>query len=131
MNCDVGCRHGLDLGIAVTVGRLVATALSQPLAWEPPYAAGVALKRKKEKKKKKERKKKCFCREFSGLWRPLLWACVHGFMLPNALLVRRTERARVSSSMGGDRALYLGSLAETSETQPVSSGSKQLQYCGL
>ena len=29
----------------------------QPLAWEPPYVAGAALKTKKEKKKK-ERKKK-------------------------------------------------------------------------
>ena len=26
----------------------------QPLAWEPPYAAGVTLKRKKKRKKKKK-----------------------------------------------------------------------------
>ena len=26
-------------------GKLVATALIQPLAWEPPYAIGVDLKR--------------------------------------------------------------------------------------
>ena len=38
--------------------RPVATALIQPLAWEPPYAEGVALKwlKKKERKKKKEEK---------------------------------------------------------------------------
>jgi len=35
----------------------VATVPIQPLAWEPPYAVGVALK-KKTKKKKKERKKR-------------------------------------------------------------------------
>ena len=29
------------------------TALLQPLAWEPPYAAGVAKKKKKEKKKRR------------------------------------------------------------------------------
>ena len=34
--------------------RLVATAPIGPLAWELPYAAGVALKRQKKKKKKKD-----------------------------------------------------------------------------
>ena len=39
--------------------RLAATALIRPLAWEPPYATGVALeKAKRPKKKKKEKKKK-------------------------------------------------------------------------
>ena len=36
--------------------RLAATAPIRPLAWEPPYAAGVALKRQKTKKKIKEKK---------------------------------------------------------------------------
>ena len=31
--------------------RLAAVALIRPLAWEPPYATGAALKRKKRKKK--------------------------------------------------------------------------------
>ena len=36
----------------------MATAPIQPLAWEPPYAAGVAQEiAKKKKKRKKERKK--------------------------------------------------------------------------
>ena len=30
--------------------RLAVAALIRPLAWEPPYAAPAALKRKKEKK---------------------------------------------------------------------------------
>ena len=30
--------------------RLVATAPIRPLAWEPPYAVGVALKRQKDNK---------------------------------------------------------------------------------
>ena len=45
--------------------RPAYVALIRPLAWEPPYAAGVALKRqkkKKEKKKKKKKKKKKRCR---------------------------------------------------------------------
>ena len=33
--------------------RPAATALTRPLAWETPYAMGVALKRPKEKEKKK------------------------------------------------------------------------------
>ena len=36
---------------------LVATALILPLAWEPPYAAGVALKWQKTRQKKKKKRK--------------------------------------------------------------------------
>ena len=34
--------------------RPAATASTRPLAWEPPYATAVALKKKKEKKKEIE-----------------------------------------------------------------------------
>ena len=37
-SCELGCR-------------LAATASIRPLAWEPPYAMGAALKSKKKKKK--------------------------------------------------------------------------------
>jgi len=37
---------------------LAGTALNGPLAWEPPYAVGSALKRQKTKKKKKKRKER-------------------------------------------------------------------------
>ena len=33
--------------------RLAAVALIGPLAWEPPYAVGTALKKKKRKEKQK------------------------------------------------------------------------------
>ena len=36
--------------------RPAATALMRPLAWHPPYAVGVALKRQTTKRKKKKRK---------------------------------------------------------------------------
>ena len=58
MNCGVDCRHGLDPALLQLRRRLVATALIQPLAWEPSYAEGPALKRKKKEKKKKKRKEK-------------------------------------------------------------------------
>ena len=55
MSCGVDCRHGSDPTWLWC--RLAATAPSQPLAWEPPYAAGKALKRQKDKKDQKKRKK--------------------------------------------------------------------------
>ena len=53
MSCGVGHRCGLDPTLLWLWRRLAATALIRPLAWEPPYAAGVAQKWKKKKKKKK------------------------------------------------------------------------------
>ena len=54
MSCGVGHRQGSDLALLWLWYRAVATALTQSLAWEPPYATGTALKRP-EKKKKKEK----------------------------------------------------------------------------
>ena len=54
MSCGVGRRCGLDLALLWFWHRLATTALIRPLAWEPPYAAGVALKKMKKTKKKKE-----------------------------------------------------------------------------
>ena len=51
MTCGVGRRHGSDPMLLCLWCRPAATAQIQPLAWETPYAAGVALKRKKPKKK--------------------------------------------------------------------------------
>ena len=64
VSCGVGSRHGSDLALLWLWCRLAALALIRPLAWEPPYAAGAALKRKKKKKKKKERKKEKKRKEF-------------------------------------------------------------------
>ena len=44
MNCGVGRRGGSDPELLWLWHRPVATSLIQPLAWKPPYAAGVALK---------------------------------------------------------------------------------------
>ena len=62
MSCGVGCRRGSDPALLWLWRRPVATAPIQPLAWEPPYAAGTAqeiattttttTKDKKAKKKK-------------------------------------------------------------------------------
>ena len=52
MNC--GC--GLDPALLWLWRRLVATAPIGPLAWEPPYAAGVAQELAKKDKKTKNKK---------------------------------------------------------------------------
>ena len=51
MGCGVSHRHGLYPALLWLWGRLTAVALIKPLAWEPPYAVGAAVKRQKEKKK--------------------------------------------------------------------------------
>ena len=55
VNCGVGRRHGSDP--KVLWHRPAAVVPILPLAWELPYAMGVALKSKKKKKKKKKSKK--------------------------------------------------------------------------
>ena len=72
---ELWCRSHVQLrpGIAVAVRRLVATAPIGPLAWEPPDAAGVALKRQKTKKKLKPLLKLLNkkCESWQKLWHQL------------------------------------------------------------
>ena len=49
MSCDVGHRRGLDLALLWLWCRPAAAALIQPLAWELPYANGVATKSEQKK----------------------------------------------------------------------------------
>ena len=51
VRCGVGVRCGLDLALLGLWHRPAAIALIRSLVWEPPYAAGVALKRQERKKK--------------------------------------------------------------------------------
>ena len=60
MSCGVGCRCGSDPVLLWLWRRPVATAPIGPLAWEPPYAAGVAQEIAKRQKKKKKKKKFTF-----------------------------------------------------------------------
>ena len=58
MSCGIGCRLGSDPALLWLWHRPAAAAPIRPLAWEPPYAAGVALEKAKKKKKKKKKKDK-------------------------------------------------------------------------
>ena len=86
MSCGVGRRCSTDLALLWLWHRPVATAPIRPLAWELPYAAGVAL----EKKGKKKDEKKIFCpffdwvfgvfldkapRDICTFWRLILVGC--------------------------------------------------------
>ena len=58
MSCGVGHKCGSGPTLLWLWCGPAAVALIRPLAWELPYAVGVALKSEKKKKRKKERKKK-------------------------------------------------------------------------
>ena len=49
-SCGVGHRRSSDLALLWLWHKLVAAVLIRPLAWEPPYATGEALKKDKKKK---------------------------------------------------------------------------------
>ena len=44
MSCGIGLRRSLDPAWLWLWRRPAATASTQPLAWEPPYTLGAALK---------------------------------------------------------------------------------------
>ena len=49
MSCGVGHRHSSDPELLWLQRMPAATGPIGSLAWEPPYAAGAALKRQKKK----------------------------------------------------------------------------------
>ena len=57
MSCGPGLRHSSDPALLWLWCRPAAVALIRPLAWEPPYAPCVALKKQKEDEKKKTKDK--------------------------------------------------------------------------
>ena len=76
--CELHCSLQMWLRLALLWlwCRPAATALIQPLAWEPPCAAGAALK--KAKKKKKEKRKICgkvmvANMNLDTFWWPVCW----------------------------------------------------------
>ena len=51
MSCGLGCRYGSDSALLCLWCRPAPTVPIRPLAWEHPYAVGVALKRQTNKKR--------------------------------------------------------------------------------
>jgi len=54
MSFGVGHRHSSDPPLLWLWRSSAAAALIRPLAWEPPYATGEALKNKENKQTKKQ-----------------------------------------------------------------------------
>ena len=54
--CSVGHRCGSDPALLWLWYRLAGAAPVQPLAWEPPYVMGVALKKQKTNKQTTKKK---------------------------------------------------------------------------
>ena len=52
MSCGVVSRHSSDPMLLWLWCRPEATTLIQPLAWEPPYAMGAAVKIQKQQQQK-------------------------------------------------------------------------------
>ena len=69
MSCGIGHRYGLDLNLLRLWCRLAAAALIQPLAWEPPYVMGVALKNRKQTKNSRMVIMAWFSNKISGIYR--------------------------------------------------------------
>ena len=63
MSCGVDCRCSSDPTFLWLWRKPVATTPIQPLAWEPPYAAGAAQEMAKRQKKKKKKKDICKLKE--------------------------------------------------------------------
>ena len=57
MSCGVGCRYGLDPALLWLWCRLAVVAPTGSLAWEHPYAAGLALKSRKTETETEEGRK--------------------------------------------------------------------------
>ena len=55
MSCGVGHRCSSDLALLWLWRRLAAEALIRPLAWEPPYAESVSLKRQNNNNNNKKK----------------------------------------------------------------------------
>ena len=80
MSYGVGCRCGLNPTLLWLWHRLVATAPIRPIAWEPPYAKGVALEKTKDKKNKQKTYFRVFC---------ITWKVIHDKLI--------TEKRKPSS----------------------------------
>ena len=74
MSCGVGRRRHSNLVLLWLWHRLAATALIRPLAWELPYAAGVALEGQKNNNNKKNGLGKGILRKMRSEAR--VWRCL-------------------------------------------------------
>jgi len=86
VSCGVCRRRSSDQALLWLWRRLAATALIRPLAWEPPYATGVALKKtKRQKRQKKKKKKKKLKKDERPRYKTTYYKTPRGKHRPNTL----------------------------------------------
>ena len=85
MSCGVGRRCGSDVALLWLWHRPAATAPIRPLAWEPPYTAGMALEKTKKKKKKGKRKINFTLGLSIFLWR--LTSIIYYIIIHNIIII--------------------------------------------
>ena len=89
-SCGVSCRRGSDPTLLWLWFQMAVAALIRPLAWELPYALGVALKRRRKKNPDEPKR-----------WWRLVVNCsgvvAVGCFIQNALLVNGVTSAHVNN----------------------------------
>ena len=87
MSCDVGRRCRLDPVLLRLWSRPVATVRIRPLAWEPPYAVGLALEKAKRQKINKQTNNFKNKQKFSGFFfSSCFWSVDRGFVFYSCTL---------------------------------------------
>ena len=104
MSCGVRWRCGSDHALLWLLHRLAAVTLIRPLAWEPPKAAGAALKSKKKKKKKTADR---FVLPLFELFILELFSSFFLFKIPNYFYATRDIKEQYKSQNFSEKTFYL------------------------
>ena len=80
LQVGIGCGCSSNLALLWLWCRPAATAPTGPLAWEPPYAAGVALEKAKRQEEEEKKKRLEFPLWYNGIG-SILGALGHRFNL--------------------------------------------------
>ena len=127
MSCGVVHRSGLDLMFLWLWCRPAGVAPIWPLAWEPPYATGAALKSKSKKKKVqgkvrwKTRRQKVTRREgrnrkHHGVWTSLVWTWtrrqIFGGLSELSNLLEAVTKAKCSLALFYLRYMHYSNLSQ-------------------
>ena len=118
MSCGVGHRQGLDAALLWLWCKPAAITLIRPLAWEPPYAVGAALKGQKDKKKLLKLHS-LLAWGFKDLVLLLLW---HGFdplpgnfSMPPVQLKKKSELKKIKCTSVSNNIKVLGGVATVAQ----------------
>ena len=130
MSCGVGRRCGPDLALLWLWCRPAAVAQIRPLAWEPPYATGAALKMTKKKKRKRKKERKIATEEMvlCVLHLPEGRVCIWGGTFMGWISVQYEERFLDVAGQGWNRLLCEGTLSRKSWKLVLGLNQKRVTH---